>query len=329
MVRANKIRYFIFFCLLTLSAACENPKHFEGRYVTGIDYPKRNILLIIPFGQGSSSDQFSRHFAAILSRELPVIVHSVNIEGAGGLVGMIEATRKAPDGYTILEITPSHIISDVLNRNEIQLRKHFDPLTMIQKDYYLLLSGKRKLGYSLQSILGHKKSSFTIGGISPQGLDEMTMHALAEAFDVAFTFIPYRSGQELRAAAFSGEVDFILGKMIANLKYIRSGQLKAELLLNCTRLTNIPEVAQVPSIGELGLDVEIQSWRGFAVRKGIPKHIRDYLVERIRYVYESKAYQEYMTKSLGGASHEGFVGPKKFAAFWENQYRFFGNLQKK
>jgi tripartite-type tricarboxylate transporter receptor subunit TctC len=318
---------FCFLCVTISLASCEDPRHFNGYYTIGIDYPKRDIQLVIPFGKGSSSDQFARHFAAMLSHELPVDILPINIEGAGGLVGMIETANSAPDGYSILEITPSHIISDVLHRSEIQLREAFDPLALVQKDYYLLLSGTKKPGPSLQSLLNDKKRSYTIGGISPQGLDEMTMQVLARAFNVTFVFVPYPSGHELRAAALSREVDFILGKMIANLKHIRAGRLKAELLLHGTRLRHIPEMEKIPASGELGLEVEIQSWRGFAVHKAVPKHVKDYLVERIRHVYYSERYQQYIAQHLG-TSYEDFAGPRDFASFWEDQHRFFSRLHK-
>lgn len=319
--------FIVLLALMVLSSSCEDPGNFNGRYSTGIDYPRRDIRLIIPFGKGSSSDQFARHFAKLLSKELPVDVTPANFEGAGGLIGMIQASRRAPDGYTILEITPSHVISDVLNRSEIRLRENFDPLALIQKDYYLLLS---KAGQSslLTQLNDNNKTSYTIGGISPRGLDEMTMKALARALKKEFHFIPYPSGYELHAAVLSGEIDLILGKMISNLKHLKAGGLKAELLLNQKRLIQIPLVADVPASGELGIAVNIQSWRGFAIRKGTPEHIRDYLVERIRYVYHSEIYQIHVARHLG-ESYDEFIGPKAFRNFWDEQYRFFSELQRK
>ncbi|MCG8336033.1 MAG: hypothetical protein MJE63_16080 [Proteobacteria bacterium] len=325
MLKTSRIRHLLCICLLPFLSACENLGHHEGRYTTGIDYPQKNIQLIVPFGKGSSSDQFASHFAGILSGELPVKVRPINVEGAGGLLGMLAAARKAPDGYTILQITPSHIISDVLNRSEIRLRETFDPLALIQRDFYLLLRGTKKAGPSIHTILSRENDTYTLGGISPKGLDEMTTHALSKALKVKLKFVPYASGHELRAAAYSGEVDFILGKMIANLKHIRSGILKAELLLNRRRLPQIKIMAGVPASGELGIDVDIQSWRGFAIRKGVPKHIRDYLVERIRYVYYGERYQVYLAQHLG-SSYEDFIGPTAFASFWEEEYDAFSDL---
>ena len=76
-------------------------------------YPSRQITLIAPFAAGGSVDLVSRILAEGLTARLgqPVIVD--NKPGGNGIIGIREALRAKPDGYTLLlgsvgaNITPS------------------------------------------------------------------------------------------------------------------------------------------------------------------------------------------------------------------------------
>ena len=78
------------------------------------DYPVRPVELVIPFGEGSASDTFARKFAEIVNRDVSVPIQPVNKKAGGGLVGMVYAFSQPNDGYTLLSITPSHVIADVM-----------------------------------------------------------------------------------------------------------------------------------------------------------------------------------------------------------------------
>ena len=65
-------------------------------------YPSRNITAIIPFAAGNANDITARIVFEQLSKQLgqPIVIESR--PGAGGTIGVGQAARAAPDGYTIL-----------------------------------------------------------------------------------------------------------------------------------------------------------------------------------------------------------------------------------
>src|SRR4029079_5191410 len=67
-------------------------------------YPTRAITVIIPFAGGSASDVVSRIMLDRMSKSMgqPFIVD--NKPGAGGNIGTAQATKAAPDGYTLLAV---------------------------------------------------------------------------------------------------------------------------------------------------------------------------------------------------------------------------------
>jgi tripartite-type tricarboxylate transporter receptor subunit TctC len=65
-------------------------------------YPSRPITMIVPFPPGGVADIVGRPLAATMEKTLKQPVVVVNRTGAGGALGMREAAKAAPDGYTIL-----------------------------------------------------------------------------------------------------------------------------------------------------------------------------------------------------------------------------------
>ena len=65
-------------------------------------WPTRAITMIVPFPPGGLADLVARPVAEAMSRELgqPVVIE--NKAGAGGGIGMSQAAKAKPDGYTIL-----------------------------------------------------------------------------------------------------------------------------------------------------------------------------------------------------------------------------------
>ena len=66
------------------------------------DYPNRVVQLIVPFPPGGGVDTEGRVIAQKLSDALGQQVIVVNKPGAGSVIGVRDAAKAAPDGYTIL-----------------------------------------------------------------------------------------------------------------------------------------------------------------------------------------------------------------------------------
>ena len=66
------------------------------------DYPARPINLIVPYPAGGGVDTVGRVIAQKLGERLGQQVLVVNRPGAGSVIGVRDAARSAPDGYTIL-----------------------------------------------------------------------------------------------------------------------------------------------------------------------------------------------------------------------------------
>ena len=79
---------------LSAAAASPLPAFAQGKY------PERPIRLIVPFGAGGVVDSVARQWTERMKGPLGTIVIE-NQGGAGGTIGMGDAARAAPDGYTL------------------------------------------------------------------------------------------------------------------------------------------------------------------------------------------------------------------------------------
>src|SRR5271170_6417767 len=64
------------------------------------DYPKKPVIMIVPFAPGGASDFVARILQTGVSQILGQQIVIDNRTGAGGVVGTELAARSAPDGYT-------------------------------------------------------------------------------------------------------------------------------------------------------------------------------------------------------------------------------------
>lgn len=298
-----------------------------GSGESAIDYPKQPIEMVVPFGEGSASDTFARKFAEMLSKETGQPVQPVNKDGSGGLVGMMHAYQQKNDGYTILEITPSHVIADVLGKSKnVKLMENFDPLIRVQSDIYVLSVPSGSNIADFDDLLKQgKEKEISFAGVSPGGLDDLTLNAIADAAGIKIKFIPYKSGSEVKAAVLGGEVDVYLDKMISAISFIKDGKVKPIVVLNDERITKIDEMKDVPTTVEKGVNVTIGSWRGFAVKKDTPEEVRQYLVDKMKAVYETEEYKQFAEQNLADLV-EGYQDPEQFRKEWQDQYEIFDKI---
>lgn len=114
----------------------------------GLDYPKRAIEIVVPFGPGGSADIMTRQLATWMGDYVDKPINVINKAGSGGVDGMVYVAQAPADGYTILQITPSHAIAEAVGRPNANLTGDFEPIANFQKIYRYL--GYQKIVHLIQ-----------------------------------------------------------------------------------------------------------------------------------------------------------------------------------
>ena len=77
-------------------------------------YPDHPVKVIVPFAPAGPTDVVARLITQKLSERLKQQFYIENIAGAGGNLGMGNAAKSAPDGYTILFVSSSYTVNTSL-----------------------------------------------------------------------------------------------------------------------------------------------------------------------------------------------------------------------
>ena len=284
--------------VLILNGCSSKTAKSESEYSS---FPEHSIDVIIPFGEGSASDTFGRKFSQIITKESKNNYQPVNKDGSGGLSGMLHAYKQDNDGYTIMEVTPSHIIGDVLEKGkDIKFLDEFEPLAQIQSDVYVLsVSNNSDIKNYEDLIEKGKKEKITFGGISPAGLDDFAINDFAKKAGIKTQFIPYPSGSEVKAAALGGEVDVYVDKVVNVVDYVKAKRVKPLVVFGDERISELDELKDTPSTKEKGIESTIGSWRGFVVKKDTPPEVKEKLTKQLKMAYDTKEYKKF--------AHDNFV----------------------
>jgi tripartite-type tricarboxylate transporter receptor subunit TctC len=241
---------------------------------------------------------------------------------------MVYAFTQPNDGYTILEITPSHVIADVMDRSPVRLLENFEPLCRIQSDIYVVSVSARSPFHSFEELVSYgREKEVTFAGISPGGLDDFVLRSLASATGLKLKFVPYKSGAEVKAAVLGGEVDIYLDKIISAIGYIKDGTVRPLVVLNDKRIDQIALFEDVPATVELGYDVTVGSWRGFVMKKGTPQEIIDFWIAKMKAAYDTEEYQKFAADNFVDI-RPGYLDNLEFGEFLAKEYEHFSAIAK-
>ncbi|MFA6506836.1 MAG: tripartite tricarboxylate transporter substrate binding protein [Treponemataceae bacterium] len=297
-----------------------------------VNFPKRPIEMVIPFGAGGASDIFARQYSQLTEKFLGKPITTVNKGAAGTIEGMTYAYNQGADGYTVLEITPSLLIIEALKKSPIKFRANFEPLMRVQSDVQLIGVAKNSKFQSFKELIDYAKANpgkkLKIGGLSPGGLDDYIANGLASASGISWTYVPYKSGSEVKAAVLGGELDVYQDKLLSFLPLVESGDIRPLVVLNDTRLAQVPALKDVPCTVELGIKFTQGSWRGFCVKKGTPSEIKQILIDALQKAYETAGYKAMEAKEMTNI-RPGYAKAEEFKAIWDSEYNGYVEIFKK
>src|SRR5436190_16440712 len=234
-------------------------------------YPSRPVKLIVPFAAGGGTDSLSRIFGQVIGKQLGGTVIVENIGGAGGTLGIVQAAKAAPDGYTLLSATPSIGINPHIQKNvPYNTLRDFAPVVQITTSPFVLIATKNFPIASVRDLLDITRTrpgtiSYGSAGIgSASFLSAELFKALAQ---VDITHIPYRGTGPALIDLIAGRIQVQFENAPAALPQIRGGELKAIAVGTVKRSIILPDL---PTIAETVPGYEASSWFGLLAPAGTP-----------------------------------------------------------
>jgi tripartite-type tricarboxylate transporter receptor subunit TctC len=282
-------------------------------------YPTRAITIINPFPPGGASDVVTRPLAAVLE---PMVQKPVVIDtkaGAAGQVGAQVAANAKPDGYTLL----SHITSisgfaevdRLFGRQPKFTNADFIPIARFVADPCVLITNDQQPWKTLKEFTDDAKKRpneivFSSSGLYGALHIPMALF-MAAAGGLKLRHLPTNGGGPALTALLGNNSAALVSSVSACLSQIKGGKARPLALFGGQRSKALPDV---PTMKELGYDVEYYLWVGMFAPKGTPANVVSYLRDVVNKAAHSDQFKTALT-NLG--QDLDYMDQPEFAQFWE------------
>ena len=219
-------------------------------------YPSRPVRVIIPFPPGGTLDLVGRMLAQKMSESTGQSFVVDNRPGGNGFIGA-DAVAKAPaDGYTLLFNASTFTTGPLVAQAPLAVSVNND------------LPAKDIAGLVAHAKANPGKLNFAIGSTGSAG--HLSTELFKRAGGIDLTIVPYKGTapafQDLVGGQIQGFVDPLLGAM----NFHKAGKLRIVAITSKTRVPNLPDV---PTVGESIPGFESYSWYGLWGPAGMPADI--------------------------------------------------------
>ena len=261
-------------------------------------YPSRPITIINAFPPGGSSDLVVRPYAAALE---PLVKQPVVIDtkpGAAGAVGAQVAASARPDGYTLLvhlvSLSGFAEVDRVYGRPVKFTLDDFIPIARFIADPLVVLGGAEMPYKSLPELVDDAKKRpnqliFSSSGM--HGAAHLPTALFMRAAGIEMRHLPTPGGGPAVAALLGNNAQMTVVSFASASAQMKSGKVRALACFGAERNRNHPDV---PTLKELGWDVEFYLWVGLFAPKGTPEPIVARLREETRKAVAADAFTRAM-----------------------------------
>ena len=219
------------------------------------EWPSRQpITMILPAGPGGSSDPLARLLADEIGKRLSQSIIVQNRPGAGGNVGMQQAARARPDGYTIVISWTGPLATNLALYKDVGYDpvKDFAPIGKVGCPPNVIAVSKAMPVRNLKDFMEFSKRNSGKVSYGTTGIGS-SWHIAGEMVSRqagnALTHIPYTTPAGALTDLMGGRLQAIFPVIPMTVPHVRSGDLKVLAVFSKTRSSVLPEV---PSAAEQG-----------------------------------------------------------------------------
>ena len=290
-------------------------------------YPAKPVRVVIPWPPGGGNDIAGRIVMQKLSEALGQPLTIDNRAGAGGTIGSELMARAAPDGYTLMVQSTTHVGNAHLYKKlPYDPLRDFAPVALLTAQPTALTVHPSMPVKSVREFIALAKArpdeilySTAGNGSAPH----MAMALFASMTGIKVTHVPYKGGGPQVIALVAGETQASLAVVASVVSHIRVGRLRALGVSSLRRSGALPDV---PPIAEAGVPgYEMSPWIAVFAPAGTPRPV----IERLNGEINKVLKLPEVAQNLSSQGLDPWGGtPEELGARMKADYDKYGQLVK-
>ncbi|MBI4240344.1 MAG: tripartite tricarboxylate transporter substrate binding protein [Candidatus Rokubacteria bacterium] len=281
-------------------------------------YPSRPVTIIVPFPPGGIADLTARPLSAALERVLKQPVVVVNKAGAAGAVGMQSAAVAKPDGYTLLvalvSVSTIPEVDALFGRTPAYTRDQLVGIARLNADPPMLVVGAETPWKTVKELVAEAKKrpgEVTYSSSGVYGASHVPMEMFLHAAGLKMRHLPTTGGAPAMTAVLGGHAAMWASPPALAVPHLRAGKIRPLATWGAQRLAAFPDV---PTMRELGYDIEYYLWAGLFAPKDVPASVVKVLRDATRQVVQDPEFKGMMEKIKTPIAYQD---ADEFKAWWD------------
>ena len=281
-------------------------------------YPSRPITMVAPFPPGGVVDLTGRPLAAALEKILKQPVVLSNKPGAAGAVGRQQVAIAKADGYTVLvdlvSISTIPPVDALFERTPAYTLDQFVAVARLTNDLPLLVVNAQhpwKTVPELVAELKRKPGELTYASSGPYGASHVPMEWFLQLGGLKMRHLPTTGGGPATTATLGNHAQMWVSPTGISAPHIKSGKLRALATFSATRHPRFPDL---PTMKELGYDIEYYYWTGMFAPKGTPPAVLKSLGDAVARAVQDPDFKNVIDKA---ETEIAYQNAEDFKKFWD------------
>jgi tripartite-type tricarboxylate transporter receptor subunit TctC len=241
-------------------------------------YPTRPVRIVVGYPAGGPTDIFARLMGQWLSDHMgqPFVIE--NRPGAGSTIGVQSVVNSTADGYTLVLLSTSAVISSIYYKNlNYNLLRDIVPVCGISAEPLVMVVNPAVKAKTVPEFIADAKQSpgkFVMASVGNGTTPHMAGMLFMQMAGVEMLHVPYQGAAPAITDLLAGRADVMFEAMPTLVGYLNSGKLRALAVGTTTRSRVFPDV---PTVGEFLPGYEGVVWFGI----GAPGQTPVEIVERV------------------------------------------------
>ena len=259
-----------------------------------------NLKMMIPANPGGGWDTTGRALGKALQEAgAAAAVTFENKGGAAGALGLAQFLNSSKGDPNAMMVMGAVMLGGIITARQPVTLTQATPLARLTSEYNVFVVPEASALKTMKDVVEQLKKdpgSVKWGGGSRGSTEHIAAAMLAREVGVdaaKINYVAFRGGGEAVAAVLGGNVTVGGSGYSEFQQYIEAGKMRAIAVTSAARLKGI----KVPTMKELGYNVEIGNWRGVYGAPGITAEQRKALIELIVKATKTKSWAESLEKN--------------------------------